>query len=212
VKNISIILNVVLTIAVIYLYYLHFAGNKQAVPTTSVSDSASVHVPVQPKEIKDSKIVYVNADTLLAKYDYIKDIKAETEGRQSRLENAYREKGEKLQRDYAELQQKAQSGALSSDQAKVAEQQMMTRKAELDGMEKQLRDLAEETQRKSQMLQDKVNKFLREYNKGGQYQYILSYASTGGSVLLGSDKLDVTREILDGLNAQYKEEKNSKKK
>ena len=213
-KNISIALNVVLAIAVAYLYYLHFSGNKNGNTSgskTEVVDTAAAHVPVQPKEIKASKIVYVNADTLFSRYDYVKDLRKEAEGKQSRLESVYKEKAQKLQQDYTELQQKASSGALSSDQAKGAEEDLMKRKAELDGMEKQLGELANETAEKNLLLQNKVNKFLKEYNRNGNYNYILAFTNAGGSVLFGNDSLDITHEVLDGLNIQYKAEKGKKK-
>jgi outer membrane protein len=210
VKNLSVSLNIILILAVAYLYFLHFkGGNKPAAQATN--DSVAVHVPVQAKDIKAAKIVYVNADTLFSKYEYVKDLKREAEGKQMRLEGSYKDKAQKLQSDYAELQQKASSGALSSDQAKLAEQDIMRRKGELDNMERQLGDLASETQQKNAVLQDKVNKFLKEYNKNSNYNYILAYTSAGGNVLLASDSLNITNEVVNGLNEQYKSEKGKKK-
>lgn len=207
-------LNVVLAMAVAYLYYAHFSGNKNGTATGSTVESTDqpvAHIPVQPKDIKASKIVYVNADTLFSRYDLVKDLRKEAESKQNYLESIYKGKAQKLQEDYTALQQKASNGSLSSDQAKLAEEDLMKRKADLDGMEKQLSDLASETQQKNLVLQDKVNKFLREYNKNGNYNYILAYTNSGGSVLFGSDSLDITREVVDGLNAQYKAEKGKKK-
>ncbi|MBI2271540.1 MAG: OmpH family outer membrane protein [Bacteroidetes bacterium] len=213
-KNFSIVLNFILAAAVGYLYYLHFSGNKNGEPVGSTStptDTTTIHIPVLAKDIKASKIVYVNADTLFSNYEYVKELRKEAEGKQTRLENNYKQKMQKLQIDYTELQQKASSGALSSDQAKSAEEDMMRRKAELDGMEKQLGDLANETAEKNLLLQDKVNKFLKEYNRNGNYNFILAFTNAGGSVLFGNDSLDITREVLDGLNLQYKAEKVKKK-
>ncbi len=213
-KNISLALNVLLVAAVTYLYVLHFSGkhtlNNQELQTRNDS-SITTHVRFDPKQIKASKIVFVNAETLYGKYEYVKELRQEAAAKQNQLEGIYKQKGEKLQQDYAELQQKASQGTLSSDQAKVAEADLMKRKAELDGMEKQLGVLAEETQHKNAVLQDKINQYLRVYNKNGHYNYILSYTSLGGSILLGSDSLDITHEILDGLNEQYKSEKGKMK-
>ncbi|MCC6690148.1 MAG: OmpH family outer membrane protein [Bacteroidia bacterium] len=209
-KNFSIVLNVILIAAVGYLYFLHFSGAAQKT-ILPAADSVPVHIPITPKEIKASKIVFVNADSLFSKYEYVKDLRKEAEAKQSRLETIYHTKATKLQQDYTDLQQKASNGSLSSEQAKVAEEDLMKRKAELDGMEKQLGDLADENQRKNLALQEKLNNYLKEYNKAGNYNYILAFTNSGGSVLFGSDSLDITKEILDGLNAQYKAEKGRKK-
>ena len=210
-NNDSKIFKVVISIAVVGLYVWQIflcngncKSDKSCKKSTKDTNTTAMVIPVQAKDLKASRIVFVNSDTLLRNYESVKDLKKEAEYKQSKLEGTYKDKAQKLQRDYAELQQKASQGALSSDQAKVAEADIMKRKQELDGMEKQLSELAEEMQHKTFGIQEKINKFLKEYNKNGYYQYILSYSSNGGSVLLGGDSLDITQEVLNGLNAQYR--------
>ena len=199
-KNGSLIFNIVIAVAVVVLYILHFSSTKLKPKST---DAASA-VVAQPKDIKASKIVFVNADTLLTKYIAIQDLKKETEAKQNRLSAEYQTKGQALQRDYAELQQRAGQGLLTSDQAKVEESKLMKRKQELEALEHQLSELADEVQHKNSGSQAKINQYLKEYNKNGTYNYILSFSLNGGNVLLGADSLDVTNEILTGLNEQYK--------
>jgi outer membrane protein len=196
-------------VAVALLYYLHFTVKSDAKAQISAGSSVStaVNEPVQIHNLRSSKIVFVNSDTLLGKYEYVKDLRKEAESKQFQLESAYKAKGMKLQQDYADLQQKAGQGKISSDQAKEEEAGLMKRKAELDGMEKQLGDLQEDAQKKNVILQNKISQYLKDYNKSGHYNYILSYSSLGGSVLLGSDSLDITYDILNALNAQYKQGK-----
>lgn len=210
-KYISSILNIILALAVAFLYYLHFWKSSNQVDV-EVNNASNTIAPILPKEIKASKIVYVNADTLFDKYEYVKDLRKEMEGKQARLESSYKQKAQKLQEDYAGLQQRASNGTLSTDQAKVAEEDLMKRKADLDAMESQLRVLAEESQQKNLALQEKVNKFLKDYNKDGNYDYVLAFTNAGGSILLGNDNLNITKEVLDGLNVQYESEKANKNK
>ena len=63
-KNASLILNVILTIAVAVLYYLHFKDRQP-------EEAPVVKAPV---EAKGKTIVYVNVDSLLTKYDYFKAV------------------------------------------------------------------------------------------------------------------------------------------
>ncbi len=198
--------------AVAFLYYLHFTAKSDAKVqvASGSSESAVISDPVQIHNLRSSKIVFVNSDTLLGKYEYVKDLRKEAESKQFQLESAYKAKGMKLQQDYADLQQKAGQGKISSDQAKEEEAGLMKRKAEMDGMEKQLGELQEDAQKKNIILQNKISEYLKDYNKSGHYNYILSYSSLGGSVLLGSDSLDITYDILNALNAQYKAEKGKK--
>ena len=78
----STYLNVVLVIAVAVLFYLHFSNCGTSCNSTATNDSTSLEKPavLMPKEIKASKIVYVNVDILNEKYDMLKDLSAEMLG------------------------------------------------------------------------------------------------------------------------------------
>jgi outer membrane protein len=65
VKNLSIVLNVVLAVAVAVLYVLHFTGT---------SDSAEVAEATESQSPSDLSIAYVNSDSLLSNYDYFKEL------------------------------------------------------------------------------------------------------------------------------------------
>ena len=61
-KNLSLILNVVLLVAVVILYVLHFSNAPSVQVSDSSSDTSSVNL----------KIAYINSDTVLKYYDYLK--------------------------------------------------------------------------------------------------------------------------------------------
>jgi outer membrane protein len=48
----------------------------------------------------------------------------------------------------------------------------------------------------------KLSSYLKEYNKGKNYTFILGYQK-GGGILFANDSLDITREVLDGLNKEF---------
>lgn len=212
-KNSSLILNIVLVIAVAILYFLHFTQSPAA-PAITAADSLANEKPfvAPPKDIKGSKIVYINSDVLNEKYEFVKDLTASAQARQQKLESAYQSKGQKLQQDVAEFQQKVQQGLLSENQATAAQDDLVKRKAELDGMESQLQALMDEIQKSNDEVRQNVVDYIKEYNKKGEYNYIMTYTdSPGGVILLANDSLDITKEILDGLNAQYEAKKAKKK-
>ena len=210
-KNFSLILNVILLIAVGVLYYLHFSScNSTCETATSTADSTAAAKPVvmTPKEIKASKIVYINSDVLNEKYDFVKDLVSAAQIKQQRLENVYQKKGQEFQQKYTDLQQKASQGLLSENQTQIAQEELAKGKEELDKMEAQLQDLADEFQKSNDEVRKTVVDYVKEYNKTGQYNYILTYTEgPGGVVLLANDSLDITNEIVEGLNAQYRAKK-----
>lgn len=212
-KQTSVIINVILFVAVAVLYYLHFSSNGATSAANAANDSAAITAVKMPTEIKASKLVYINSDVLNKDYDFVKDLTATAMAKQQRLQNTYESKAKKLQEDYADFQQKAGQGLLSENQANTAQNDLVKRKDELDQMENQLQELMAEVQRNNEEVRKSVINYIQEYNKTGQYNFILTYTDgPGGVVLLANDSLDITKDIVDGLNAQYRAKKTSTKK
>ncbi len=209
----STIINVSLIVAVAVLYYLHFSDCNRSCGPDGATDSTLTAAPVvmSPKEIKASKIVYVNSDVLNEKYEYVKTLVAAAQAKQQRLEVAYQTKGQKLQQDYAEFQQKAGQGLLSENEINRKQEEFQKRKEELDMAEQELQGIMEEMQVNYNKVRKTIVDYLKEYNKKSNYNYILTYSKTPGSgIILADDSLDITNEVLEGLNAQYRAEKGKK--
>ncbi|GJH40155.1 membrane protein [Capnocytophaga sp. HP1101] len=60
-----------------------------------------------------------------------------------------------------------------------------------------------ESQTQMDSLLSKVKKNIKEYGKQKGYTFILG-ANDGGSVLYGTEKKDITKEVTEYLNSQYK--------
>jgi outer membrane protein len=209
-KNASIALNVILVIAVAVLYYLHFSTPHTPALETANNDSAATAKPqvLLPKEIKSSKIVYVNTDVLNEKYEYVKDISNVAKANLQSMETNYKKKATFLQNRYGEFQQKASQGLLSENQTRDAQVELEKLKEELDGMESKQQQMMDQLQMENEKVFKAIMEYIREYNKSSQYNYVLAYSDKiVGSVLLANDSLDITNEIVEGLNAQYKAKK-----
>jgi outer membrane protein len=215
-KNLSVVLNIVLIIAVAILYYLHFTGSHNSRDSVSAgNDSLAVSKPVvlAPKDIKASRSVFVNLDVLNEKYEFIKDLSASAQAEQRALETKYQTKGQKLQEDYAAFQQKAQAGLLSDNQINAEQEAFAKRKEELDQLEMQSQNLMDKIQQRNEEANVNLREYIKEYNKSSNYNYVFAYSNSPLSqVLLADDSLDITSEILEGLNNQYKNSKTEGKK
>lgn len=208
-KNASLVLNGILIIAVAVLYFLHFSSGTKATETAVTDSTATVRPAVLlPKEIKASKIAYVNTDVLNEQYQYVKDISDVAKSNLQALEGNYKKKATDLQNRYNEFQQKASQGLLSENQTKEAQEELAKRKEELDRMEMQQQQLMDQLQVENEKVLKNIMEYIKDYNKSSQYNYVLAYSNKViGSVLLANDSLDITNEIVEGLNSQYKAKK-----
>ena len=209
-KNISLALNALLILAVGFLYYKDFSGEKKSsAPQQANSDSVKAFVPVQRSvnlsELpKGMPVVFVNADSLFAKYDFAKKSKAAGEGRVANYQKSYQEKAAAFQKDYNDYVEKAGKGAYSKEEATKIEEGLMKRRDELASMEQNQEKVMSELDNSSVEVQKKIYDYLTRFNKEHGYYCTLAYTKTGGGVLGVRDSMDVTKIVLDGLNSEYK--------
>lgn len=193
-KNLSIGLNVLLLIAVIVLYVLHFSGNSKNVG--SQDGVATVNA--------DAKIVYINMDTLLNKYTQSREL---NEAFLKKLEANRTElnvKAKNLDREIAEFQHRVENnGFLTRERAEQAQTELLIKQQNLQKLQSEMSENAQREQMEiNRKLYDAITNFLTDYNKSRGYQLILS-TTLGGNVLFAQDGFDITNEVVSLLNAQY---------
>ena len=95
------------------------------------------------------------------------------------------------------------NGFQSREQA--ASQQAAIQRQQNDLQELQARlenELASETAKFNEALRDSLQNFLKSYNEDKKFDLILSKA--GDNILMGNKKLDITQDVINGLNKRYK--------
>ncbi len=200
-KNISLIVNTVLVIAVGVLYYLHFSSSK---PEDS---GKAINISVPVKDIKPTSVAYVNSDSLLNKYEYYKKIKADFEAKQARLESELTSKEQALRNEASSYQQKAQT--MTESELKDLQERFAKKEQELlQYKDKKVKELTEEQQKQNELLYNKVTGFLKEHSQN-KFKYVLGY-SKDGNILYADDSLNITNQVIEGLNSEYKASKEKK--
>jgi len=198
-KNVSLVINVVLGIAVAVLYFLHFTA-------TGISDKIDEEFEERSEYLSASRdIVYVNFDTLLNNYDMFFDLQKEFVAKQQRMESELTNKSRSYERQVTEYQDRAQKGLITRSQAQQREMELMQLQQELMQQRDEFQqELMEEEQVMNRQLQHSIYDFLEEYNRNRDYQYILSH-TFGGPILYTDKNLNITKEVIDGLNRKYSE-------
>ena len=194
-KNLSLIINGVLAVAVAVLFYLHFKDCKSCSkgPTSTINAASGKSGQV---------IAYVDIDSLETNYIFFKERKAELEKSQKSIESTLQGEAESLQRAAYDLQQRA--ATITQAEGEAIQEKLMNRKAALEQKQVQMSEslMAQQTQFNLD-LNAKLDSFLTEYNADKRYSYILSY-SKGGSILYKDSMYNITADVVKGMNEKYK--------
>lgn len=143
---------------------------------------------------------YVDIDSVLAKYNLAIDYSEEMLRMQSNLENEAKRHESSIKSFANSMQTKYQNNqyteqTYNADQAKM--QQMQNNAA--SALDKLQRSSAEAAMTREKIVQDSIQNFIRDYNATRHYDAILYKAAT----LYIDPALDITDEVVEGLNARY---------
>ncbi|MBI4944906.1 MAG: OmpH family outer membrane protein [Bacteroidetes bacterium] len=207
-KNISLALNIVLLIAVGFLYYKQFSGGKNfSSATVSAPDSSGtsspVIVPVINSAPKDVRIVFVNADSIFEKYTYARKTKAAGEGRVENYKRNYQDKVAAFQKEYTDYTEKAGAGGYTKEQGLAIEAGLQKKRDEIVAMEQNQSNVLEDVEKINADVQKRIYDYLSRFNKEHGYYCVFAYTKSGGGVLGVDDSMDVTAQVIAGLNNEY---------
>jgi outer membrane protein len=202
-KNTPAVLSTIALIGVIILFVLHFTYHKP-----SSGKQVSYTIPAGGT----GRIAYINIDTLEAHYEYLKVKKEEFNKRQEGMKAELQNSAEQMQQDIDNVKRQAKAGTLTEAQYQAAERRISQMQQSLQTREAALTDqLVKEQQAFNTDLKNRLDKFLEEYNKDKGYDYILSY-SNEGHILYANKNLDITPDVVKGMNEENKVDTTSKKK
>jgi outer membrane protein len=194
-SNISLALNGLLILAVIYLF---------TQLSTSKGESQAADTTVEASSVPE--IVYINADSLLGNY---KSFRAKLEDLKVQEEQAsisINKQMGALESEYKAVQRKIQQGLLSPSQIAGEEQRLGKKQQKLLAEQDQLsQQLMMETQRLNAELQDRLVVLMDSLRAEKGYKYILQYGQ-GGSVLSAAANYDITNDVLNILNEEPESE------
>jgi len=192
-KNLSLILNAVLLVAVGVLFYLHFSGGKQE---TSSGTAAA---------LGDLQVAYINSDTVLKHYEYLEVNRKQLEEKTKKLQGEYRNRAMGLQNEIAAYQRNVNSMTLG--QVRATEEDLGKKQQNLQLYEQSLsQQLMEEEAKLTKELYERVTKYLKKYGTEKNLQVVLKYDVTS-DVLFAGEALDISKDVIKGLNDEYKIEK-----
>lgn len=149
------------------------------------------------------KIAYVDIDTLLTNYKLWVELNEEMIRKEENIRATLNEKMTSLQADYEEFERKLNNNAfVTRERAESEQNRILKKRQELEELQERLsNELAIENNKNNVLFRDSINAFVQEYNKEKGYNIILS--RLGDNILYIDYAMNITQEIIDGLNARY---------
>lgn len=190
--NIKSVSTIVLSSAMI----LGFCQCKQQ---ETVNDQAQQETA--PVAVSGLKIAVVDVDSLLANYAFYQDLAEEIFRKQENYSLVLTEEKNKIEQDIKDFNRKVEMQVFSSAERQNAEYNRIGRRQQSleEKAQKYSQELENESASNSQKIGETVDAYIKKYNKTHGYNLIINKASA----LFSDQALDITAEILEGLNAEY---------
>jgi outer membrane protein len=203
-KQFSLALNVILLAAVIGLYVKVFSKPKPQVTSTTINKNDTSQTSITTTG--PSPIAYIELDSLNEQIVYIKEHRKDLEREQKGIEAEWKGAMTNLQNKVSELQKNA--GSRTQQEGERIQNELMRQQQEIEGRKQtQTQVLSEKSYVFLEEIQKELKKYVAEYNKDKNYQYILTTGSGNEYMIFKNDANNITNDIIKGMNEVMKSKK-----
>ena len=184
-------------------------NNKTAEQAVAAAPEAAQ--PVETVKAEDGvayshEIVYIQMDVIYAKYGKAVDLSAALEKKVNNTQAVVERRGKKLENEMKTFQDKIQKGLITRSVAEMEGQKLQQKEAEFNQYAgKKQQELQEETMVTTNQINDAIYTFIQKYNAEKGYAMILTNQG-GVPVMTANPALDITEDVVAGLNAEYQAE------
>ena len=202
-KHTPLILSIIAVVAAVAALILSLTTPKNSKPAETTDGIQAVA----------GDIVFLRLDTLMMQYDMYSDLQSAFEAKAQTVDSDLNKKARKLESDYKNFENSVNKGLITRSAAEQQSNSLQQRQANLqnEAAQKQ-QELAEESQVLLNQVMYAIQTYLEEYNKEHNFAAILTTTAASNVVMVGAPALDITKEIVDGLNAEYIKTRNTTKK
>ena len=150
------------------------------------------------------KIVYVDLDSLMNKYNLAMDINKEMMRKEENIKMTLSKKADEMKKEQADFEYKYKNNVFATpERAQEEYNRLVKKEQDILKLEQRLTlEFEQEGIAKNKALRDSISSFIKEYNATKGYDYILT--RLGDNLLYANEALNITQEIVDGLNSKYK--------
>ena len=190
----------------VILYIVHFSKSPSENPVDEVPVDSLAVADESPQ--KTGRIYYVNTDSVWNNYEFVIKATKDLESRKDQLEGQLEREVKQFEQEVTDFRTKGPS--MSDVEVQIKQRDLMRKEAELQklGEELETKFLMEE-KGWNDKLRSKIIEYIKGHMNDRPYDYVLGYSLTS-NIIIANDSLDLTGEIIQGLNTEYAKETSSK--
>lgn len=155
-------------------------------------------------------IAFFNLDEVIAGYQMAIDLQQSFEKKATGINDEVNRRRTKLENEDKDLADKLNKGLMTRNVAEVKYNDLQQKVADFQNYGRQKeQELAEEQQVMLNNIANAIKEYVDKYNKTRNYSLILSTSGAllPSPVVVGSDAINITSELISGLNTEYQNKK-----
>lgn len=194
-KKLPLIISTLALLGVIALFLIVLLGKNTCSSNNAIEKSGKT-------ELGNLSVAYILTDSILFNYQLAIDLNTEFVSKQAQFNSDFNKRRANLEKQAVAFQEKLQKGGFLTEERAVSERdRLLMEEQEIQKLDYDLSNkLGEMEQKINLQLIDSIVNYVKEYNKKYNYTYILS---NNGNIIVGEQQFNISKDILDGLNARY---------
>lgn len=150
----------------------------------------------------NEKTAYVDTTKLIQEYNEMQEVEAEFSTRSESVKSQLDSLARGFQQEVQEYQENM--GTMSTAQRQETEERLMRKQQVIQQQQQQMgNQLRQESDVVIDSIVEKVKVYVRDYGKDNNYTYIFG-SNESANIMYAEDGRDITQEILEKLNENYK--------
>ena len=179
---------------------------KNSEPTTAPATETTAVATVATTAsapVCNIRIAYVDYDSLLLKFNLAQEMQKELIRKEMSINNIIEKERKALQEEAAAFETKVQNNVFATQERAQAEYEKIMKKDQelLQRSQAMIAEFEKESITKSSEVTQSIMDYIKEYNSDAKFDFILT--KMGGNMLYANEALDITDEVVKGLNAKH---------
>ena len=198
------IVTLLAALAFIQMFFIQCStDNSEAAPAATETAVATEFTNPAVAPACQIKIAYVDYDSLLLNFDLAQEMQKELIRKEMSINNVIEKDRKALQEEAAAFETKVQNNVFATQERAQAEYEKIMKKDQdlLQRSQAMIADFEKESIAKSSEVTQSIMEYIKEYNSDAKYDFILT--KMGGNMLYANEALDITNDVVKGLNAKH---------